>query len=150
MWFKMKYGKTTCDANRPKDLEEYGFEVPERLRETLAPSVAPDAALAMAHPPEEEFVDPTDWETEFFSELEPEKIFSSLGTLQSLSSETRTPFSTLVKDLVSLALTEKRGALEGLFILLRLILPNNNMRGRTVVAVSRVLQNIESLRKRNV
>ena len=53
----MKHGKTTCDANRPKDLEEYGFEVPERLRETLAPSVAPDAALAMAHHPEEEFVD---------------------------------------------------------------------------------------------
>ena len=65
-------------------MEEYGFEVPERLRETLAPSVAPDAALAMAHPPEEEFVDPTDWETEFFSEPEPEKIFSSPGTLQFL------------------------------------------------------------------
>ena len=122
MWFKMKYGKTTCDANRPKDLEEYGFEVPERLRETLAPSVAPDAAFAMAHPPEEEFVDPTDWETEFFSELEPEKIFSSPGTLQSLPRETRTPFSTLVKDLISLALTEKKGALEGLLILHRHIL----------------------------
>ena len=100
MWFKMKHGKTTCDANRPKDLEEYGFEVPERLRETLAPSgIALDAALAMAHPPEEEFVDPTDWETEFFSELEPDKIFSSSETLQSLPRETRTPFSTLVKDL---------------------------------------------------
>ena len=98
----MKHGKTTCDANRPKDLEEYGFEVPERLRETLAPSVAPDAALAMAHPPEEEeFVDPTDWETEFFSELEPEKIFSSLGNIPVplLPRETRTLFSTLVKDL---------------------------------------------------
>ena len=70
--------------HRSKDLEEYGFEVPERLRETLAPSVAPDAALAMAHSPEEEFVDPTDWETEFFSELKPEKIFSSPGILQSL------------------------------------------------------------------
>ena len=58
--------------------------MPERLRETLAPSVAPDAAFAMTHPPEEEFVDPTDWETEFFSELEPEKIFSSPGTLQPL------------------------------------------------------------------
>ena len=91
--------------------------MPERLRETLVPSVAPDAALAMAHPPEEEFVDPTDWETEFFSELEPDKIFSSLGTLQSLPRETRTPFSILVKDLVSLALTEKKGAIEGLFIL---------------------------------
>ena len=76
----MKHGKTTCDANRPKELEEYVFEVPERLRENLAPSVAPDAALAMAHPPEEEIVDPTDLETEFFSELEPDKIFSSLGT----------------------------------------------------------------------
>ena len=52
--------------------------MPERLRETLAPSVAPDAALAMAHPPEEEFVDPIDWETEFFSGPEPDKIFSSL------------------------------------------------------------------------
>ena len=79
----MKYGKTTCGTNRPKDLEEYGFEVPERLRETLAPSVAPDAALAMTHRQEEEFVDPSDWETEFFSELKPEKIFSSPGTLQS-------------------------------------------------------------------
>ena len=47
----MKYGKTTCDANRPKDLEEYGFEVPERLRETLVlSSIAPGAALVMAHP----------------------------------------------------------------------------------------------------
>ena len=79
MQFKMKHGKTTCDANRPKDLEEYGFEVPERLREILVPSVAPDTALAMAHPQEEEFVDPTDWETEFFSELEPVKSFHPLG-----------------------------------------------------------------------
>ena len=70
--------------------ERYGFEVPERLRETLAPSgIAPDAALAMAHPPEEEFVDPTDWETEFFSGLEPEKIFSSPGTLQSFCCQER-------------------------------------------------------------
>ena len=80
----MKHEKTTCDASRPKDLEEYGFEVPERLRETLALNVATDAAFAMAHPPEEEFVDSTDWETEFFSGLEPEKIFSFPGTLQSL------------------------------------------------------------------
>ena len=54
-------GKITCDVNRPKELEEYGFEVPERLRETLVLSnIAPDAALAMAHQPEEEFVDPID------------------------------------------------------------------------------------------
>ena len=47
----MKYGKTTCDANRPKDLEEYDFEVSERLNETLIPSVVVlDAALAMTHP----------------------------------------------------------------------------------------------------
>ena len=64
----------------------------------------------------EQFVDPTDWETEFFSELEPQKIFSSPGTLQSLPRDTRTLFSTLVKDLVSLALGEKRGALEALFL----------------------------------
>ena len=58
----MKHEKTTCDANRPKELKEYGFEVSEqRLRETLVHSIAPDAALAMAHLPEEEFVDPTDW-----------------------------------------------------------------------------------------
>ena len=56
----MKHGKTTCGENRPKELEEYGFEVPERLRETLAPSIALGAALALAHPPEEEFVDPID------------------------------------------------------------------------------------------
>ena len=50
MWFKMKNGKTTCDANRSKDLEEYDFEVPERLRDTLATSsIAPDVILAMAH-----------------------------------------------------------------------------------------------------
>ena len=42
-------GRQPVKINRPKDLKEYGFEVPERLRETLAPSVAPDAALAMAH-----------------------------------------------------------------------------------------------------
>ena len=62
----------------------------ERLRKTLVTSsIAPDAALVMAHPPEEELVDPTDWETEFFSELEPEKVFSSPGTLQSLCCQER-------------------------------------------------------------
>ena len=82
MWFKMKHGKTTCGVKRPKDFGRVCFEVPERLRETLVlSSIAPDAALAMAHPPEEEFVDPTDWETELFSELKPEKIVSSPGTL---------------------------------------------------------------------
>ena len=76
----MKDGKTTCDANRPKDLKEYAFEVSVRLRETLVTSnITPDAALSMAHLPEEEFVDSTEMETEFFSELEPDKIFSSLG-----------------------------------------------------------------------
>ena len=96
------------------------------LGDTLAPSVAPEAAAAMAHPPDEQFVDPTDWETEFFSE--------SVRTTQDLlllwdtpvptSRDTRTLFSTLVKDLVSLTLVvEKRGALEALFLLPRLILP---------------------------
>ena len=47
------------------------------LGDTLAPSVAPEAAAAMAHLPDEQFVDTIDWETEFFSELEPQKIFSS-------------------------------------------------------------------------
>ena len=47
--------------------------------------------------------------------------------------------------MTSLALTEKKGALEGLLILPRLILPNNNMRGRT--AVSKVHQNIGLFRK---
>ena len=50
-------------------MEEYSFEVPERLRDTLAPTTTPEAASAMAHPSEEGFVDPTDWETVFFSEL---------------------------------------------------------------------------------
>ena len=49
-----------------------------------------------------------------------------------------------MKDLASLALGEKRGALEALFLLPRLILPNN-MRGRTVV--SKVIQNIGTFRK---
>ena len=49
MWFKSKHGKGSCDANRPKDLGEYSFAVPQQLRETLAPSVAPEAAAAMAH-----------------------------------------------------------------------------------------------------
>ena len=47
----------------------------------------------------------------------PEKILFIPGTLQPLPREIRTPFSTLVKDLISLALAEKKGALEGLFIL---------------------------------
>ena len=50
-----------------------------------------------------------------------------------------------MKDLVSLALAEKKGAFEDLFILPRLILPNN-MRGRTAV-VSKVIQNIGLFRK---
>ena len=124
MWFKMKYGKTTCDANRPKDLEEYGFEVPERLRETLPTSnIVPDVALTSTHHPEGELVDPTDWETELFSEIEPDKILSSTETLKSLLRETRTPFSNLVKDLISLTLNEKKGTIEGPFVLPRLIPP---------------------------
>ena len=43
----------------------------------------------------------------------------------------------LVKDLISLTLIEKNDVIEGLFILPRLILPND-MRSRTVV-VSKVL-----------
>ena len=87
----------------------------------------------MAHPPEEEeFVDPTERETEFFNELEPVRSFHPLGHSSPFIAETRTPFSTLVKDLTSLALAEKKGALEGLFILPRLILPNN-MRGRLLL-----------------
>ena len=59
--------------------------------------------------------------------------------------DTRTLFSTQVKDLVSLALVEKKGALEALFLLPSLILHKNNMRGRTVV--SKILQNIGTFRK---
>ena len=140
----MKYGKTTCDANRPKDLEEYGFKVPERLRETLAPSsIVTRCSFGFGSLFRRRVCRLTDWETEFSSELKPE-TFSSPGTLQSLPRETRTPFSNIVKDLISLTLTEKKGSLEGLFILPRLIL-QNNMRGRT--AVSKVLQNIGSFRK---
>lgn len=144
LWFKSKHGSTTCNANRPKDLGDYSFEVPQWVRETLAPSIAPGAASAMAHPPDEEFIDPVDWETEFFNDLDPHKMFSSPGTLQSLPRETRTPFSSLIKDLVSLALSSKTGALEGLLLLPRLILPNN-LRGRTVV--SKIFQNIGMFRK---
>ena len=50
-----------------------------------------------------------------------------------------------MKDLVSLALTEKKGALEGLFILSRLIHTNNMRRGRIVV--NKVLQDIGVVRK---
>ena len=71
-------------------------------------------------------------------------LFSSPETLQTLPRDTRTLFSALVKDLVSLALVEKKGALEALFLLPRLILPNN-MRGRTVV--SKILQNMGIFRK---
>ena len=54
-------GRQPVVLNRPKDLEEYGFEVPEWFRETLVPSsIAPEAAFAMAHPLEEEFVGTTD------------------------------------------------------------------------------------------
>ena len=97
MWFKNKHGKGSCEANRHKDLGECSFVVPQQVRDTLAPSVAPEAAAAMAHSPNERFVDPTDWETEFFSELGQQKIFSSspFGTLQSLPRDTRTLFSTL-------------------------------------------------------
>ena len=75
MWFKSKHGKGSCDASRPKDLCEYSFTVSQQIRETLAPSVAPETAAAMAHPPDEQFVDPIDWETEFFGKLQPQKIF---------------------------------------------------------------------------
>ena len=51
-------------------MNEYSFVVPQHLRGYfVAPSVAPEAAAAMAHPLDEQLVDPTDWETEFFSEL---------------------------------------------------------------------------------
>ena len=86
------------------------FEVPERLMETLVlRNIAPDAAFALAHPPEEGLVDPTDWETEFFSKLEPEKIFSSLGHSSPCLERPEHHSPPFVKDLVSIALTEKKG-----------------------------------------
>ena len=85
MWFKMKYGKTTCDTNRPKDLVRYGFEVPERLRETLVPSdIASDAALALAHFSEEEFVDSQTGRLSSLVSLSLRRSFHLLGTFQSL------------------------------------------------------------------
>ena len=81
MWFKMKHGKTTCDVNRPKDLVRYDFEVPERLRKTLVPSVAP---VALAHQPEEEFVDSQTGRLSSLVSLSLTRSFHLLGTFQSL------------------------------------------------------------------
>ena len=92
--------------------------MPLQLRETLAPSVAPEAAAAMAHPPDEQFVDPTDWETDFFSELIPQKIFST--PLRHSSPCTQRHKSTVLKPSerpsVTSPLVEKRGALGNLFL----------------------------------
>ena len=68
MWFKSKHDKGSCDGNRPKDPCVYRFVVPQQFRDTLAPSVAPEAAAAMAYSQDEQFVDPIDWETEFFNQ----------------------------------------------------------------------------------
>ena len=125
--------------------------MPERLRETLAPSVAPDAALAMAHPPEEEFVDPTDWETEFFSELEPVRSFHHLGHSSPFAA--KRDKNTILHPYERPNFTyhdREEGCTQRPFLFLsRLILPNNNMRGRTAV-VSKVPQNIGPFKKRNV
>ena len=76
----MKDGKTTCGANRPKDLEEYDFEVPEILGTLWPQQHYPRCSFGHGSPPEEEeFVDPTERETEFFNELEPVRSFHPLG-----------------------------------------------------------------------
>ena len=59
--------------------ERYGFEVPERLRETLVPSVAPDAALALAHFSEDEFVDSQTGRLSSSVNLSLRKSFHPLG-----------------------------------------------------------------------
>ena len=92
----MKHGKTICDANRPKDLEEYDFEVSERLRETLVPQWhCPRYSFGHGSSSIRRVCRLFRLEIEFFSELEPEKIFSFPGTLQSLPRETRTQFLSL-------------------------------------------------------
>ena len=65
-------------------MEEYDFEVPERLRETLVPSVAPDTALALAHFSEEEFVDSQTGRLSSLVSLSLTRSFHLLGTFQSL------------------------------------------------------------------
>ena len=74
----------------------------------------------MTHLPEEQFVDPTDWKTVFFSELDSwQDLFITwdIPIPFAAQREKRAPFSALVKDLVSLALAEKKGAFEGLSFL---------------------------------
>ena len=58
---KMKHGKTTCDANRPKELEEYALKCLRGLG-TLWPQHCPRCSFGHGSP-SREFVDLTDWET---------------------------------------------------------------------------------------
>ena len=86
---------------------------------------------------------PSDWDFSLFSEIAPEEMFSSPGTIQSLPGETRSSFSLLVKDIIQLALSGKPGALEALLLLPRLVVPSN-LRGRT--ATSKILEFITLFR----
>ena len=117
MQFKMKHEKTTCDANRHKDLEESGFEVPERLRDTLAPATLPRCSFGHGSSTRRRVCRHYrlgDWVLQWIWAWE--DLFISLETLQSLYCLERDK-NTIVHPCERpdfTALTEKKGALEGL------------------------------------
>ena len=73
------------------------------LRHSCSPPLPLEAASAMAHPPEEEqFIDPTDWETELFSELDGRKkiFFHLLGHSSPCIERQEHLFSMYAKDIL--------------------------------------------------
>lgn len=77
----------------------------------------------------------------FFARVDLTKIFASPGTLQSLNKTIKPLFSELVTRLIGFILrpNPKKGALEALFALPRLLLPNG-IRGRLITY--KVMQNV--------
>ena len=86
----------------------------------------------------DEFQDSHEWGFTSLIAMDPQKMFSSPGTLQKYNRHTNLFFSEFVKDIIKLVLERKEGVIEALFVL------TNGVRGREVSF--RVLQNICSFR----
>lgn len=86
---------------------------------------------------------PFEWNFEFLATLEPDKMFSSPGTLDWLPKDTTPAFSQILRDIIPAAIKKKPGAFQAILLLPRLVAPKC-LTGKA--ATSKVLENISLFR----
>lgn len=149
IWFGSHHGESTCKNNRPSTGSGLEYKFPPELEkdairyEAISKKSKMCTSFDSLNISVEEFQDADQWDLSLFKSLDPLKMFSSPGTLHKTDYAFRLSFSELVYDIIKLVLEGKEGAIDALFVLPRLILPNG-VRGR--ILVNRVFRNISAFR----